>query len=84
MSKNELYVINKIKFELEKIRPKLQLDNGDIEFINYKDGVLKVRMLGACSTCSVADITMKYAIEDVIKSKIPEIKKVLNVKISIN
>lgn len=81
---SELNIINKIKFELEKIRPKLKLDGGDIEFINYKDGILKVRMLGECSTCSMVDITMKYAIEDVIKSKIPEVKKVLNVKITIN
>ncbi len=80
---NDIIVINKIKTELSKIRPKLLIDGGDIEFINFKNGILKIRMLGECSTCSLIDITMKYAIEDRIKEKIPEVKQVLNVKLNI-
>ena len=75
--------IDKIKFELDKIRPKLIMDGGNIEFINYKNGVLKVRFLGECAHCELSHITLKYAIEKTLIEKIPEIKKVIQVKMSV-
>ena len=83
LNKEHYETIDKIKFELEKIRPKLIEDGGNIEFINYKDGILKVRFLGECAHCELSHITLKYAIEKKIKEKIPEVEKVLEVKMSI-
>lgn len=83
MTNNNFFIETKIKRELDKIRPKLALDGGNIEFINFNDGILKVRMLGECAHCSLAEMTLKYAIEDTIKQKIPEVKKVLNVKLNL-
>ena len=75
MNKEYYETVDKIKFELEKIRPKLIMDGGNIEFINYKDGILKVRFLGECAHCELSHITLKYAIEKTLIEKIPEIKK---------
>ncbi len=83
MSKDYYETISKIKIELEKIRPKLIMDGGDIEFINFKDGILKIRFKGECAHCELSHITLKFAIEKNIKEKIPEVKKVTEVKMSI-
>ena len=83
LNKEHYETVDKIKFELEKIRTKLIEDGGNIEFINYKDGILKVRFLGECAHCELSHITLKYAIEKKIKEKIPEVEKVLEVKMSI-
>lgn len=80
-NKNDI-VTNKIKIELDKLRPKLISDGGDIEFINFSNGIAKVRLLGECSTCQMAHLTMEHAIEAKIVSKIPEVKKVINVNLS--
>ena len=83
MSKEYYETISKIKIELEKIRPKLIRDGGDIEFINFKDGILKLRFKGECAHCELSHITMKFAIEKNILEKIPEVKKVTEVKMSV-
>ena len=83
MSKEYYETISKIKIELEKIRPKLIMDGGDIEFINFKDGILKLRFKGECAHCELSHITMKFAIEKKILEKIPEVKKVTEVKMSV-
>lgn len=83
MSKEYYEIISKIKIELEKIRPKLIMDGGDIEFINFKDGILKLRFKGECAHCELSHITMKFAIEKNILEKIPEVKKVTEVKMSV-
>ena len=83
MSKEYYETISKIKIELEKIRPKLIMDGGDIEFVNFKDGILKLRFKGECAHCELSHITMKFAIEKNILEKIPEVKKVTEVKMSI-
>lgn len=75
--------VDKIKLELEKIRPKLIADGGNIEFINYKDGILKIGFLGECAHCELSHITLKFAIEKNIKEKIPEVNKVIEVKMSV-
>lgn len=83
MSKEYYETISKIKIELEKIRPKLIMDGGDIEFVNFKDGILKLRFTGECAHCELSHITMKFAIEKNILEKIPEVKKVTEVKMSV-
>ena len=83
MSKEYYETISKIKIELDKIRPKWIMDGGDIEFINFKDGILKLRFKGECAHCELSHITMKYAIEKIILEKIPEVKKVTEVKMSV-
>ena len=83
MNKEYYETVDKIKFELEKIRPKLIKDGGNIEFINFKNGILKIRFLGECAHCELSHITLKYAIEKTIVEKIPKVNKVIEVKLSV-
>lgn len=71
-------IIEKIKQALEKIRPQLQMDGGDVHFISYneKTGIAKVEMSGMCSHCPMAEITLKQGIETEIKKAVPEVKEV--------
>lgn len=71
-------MINKIKKSLNKIRPMLQADGGDVEFVSFdeKTGILKVELIGMCAHCPMAEITLKQGIEAEIKKEIPEVKEV--------
>ncbi|MGB9680365.1 MAG: NifU family protein [Thermoanaerobacteraceae bacterium] len=65
---------------LELIRPSLQADGGDVELIDVTDdGIVKVRLTGACGGCPFATLTLKEGIERAIKEEIPEIKEVVSV-----
>jgi len=66
----------KIKEILETIRPALQADGGDVEFIDFNDGVVTVRLKGACGNCPMSMMTLKQGIEARIKAKIPEVQSV--------
>lgn len=66
----------KIQEIIDKIKPMLQADGGDIEFVDYEDGVVKVRLQGACAGCPLSQITIKSGIEKMIKQEIPEVKSV--------
>lgn len=68
----------KIKEVLKKIQPYLENDGGSVEFIRYENGVVYVRMQGACSTCPLADVTLTDGIENALVSEIPEVIKVVN------
>jgi len=70
---------NKIKEILEKIKPFLNNDGGDVEFVKYESGVLYVKLLGACVDCALADTTIKDMIEYTITFEIPEVKEVINI-----
>ena len=62
---------------LEKVRPMLQRDGGDVELVDVQDdGIVKVKLTGACSGCPMSTMTLKNAIEETIKKEIPEIKSV--------
>ncbi|MDO8281211.1 MAG: NifU family protein [Thermodesulfovibrionia bacterium] len=66
---------------LGKVRPFLQRDGGDVELVEVTDdGVVKVRLKGACSGCPGATMTLKNAIEDTLKQEIPEVKSVEQVR----
>lgn len=65
---------------LEKIRPSLQADGGDVELINItEDGIVEVRLQGACGSCPMATLTLKAGIERVLKEQIKEVKEVRQV-----
>lgn len=69
----------KIKELIEKIRPYLINDGGDLEFIKYEKNIVYVKLTGACEGCPMMDITLKDGIEELIKNEIPEIIEVRNV-----
>jgi Fe-S cluster biogenesis protein NfuA len=66
----------KIQVVLDKIRPMLQADGGDVEFVDVTDGVVKVRLQGACAGCPMSQMTLKNGIERLLKQEIPEITSV--------
>ena len=63
---------------LETIRPYLQSDGGDLEYIKYEDGYVYIRLLGMCQGCSMADVTIENGIFETLKQELPEIKGVIN------
>lgn len=69
----------KIKEIINKLRPYLIGDGGDIKFIKYEEGIVYIKMLGACAGCSLIDFTLKEGIETAIKEEVPEVKEVVNV-----
>lgn len=68
-----------VKAEIEKIRPILQRDGGDIEFIGIEDKIVKVRLQGACSGCAMAMVTLQWTVERNLKVAFPEMERVENV-----
>lgn len=68
----------KVKAALEKIRPALQADGGDVELVDVKDGIVKVKLTGACGGCPMATMTLKKGIERVLKEQVPEVKEVIS------
>ena len=62
----------------DEIEPMLSRDGGSIEFVDFKDGTLTLKMQGACVGCPYLPFTMKENVEKILKEKIPEIKKVIN------
>ncbi len=63
----------RVEKALDKIRPALQRDGGDVDLVDVVDGVVKVRLTGACGGCPMSQMTLKNGIEQVIKQEIPEI-----------
>ena len=61
---------------LDDIRPALRADGGDVNLVSVEDGVVKVRLLGACGGCPMSAMTLKNGIERALKAQIPEIKSV--------
>lgn len=62
---------------LEKVRPSLQADGGDVELVEVtEEGVVRVRLKGACGSCPMSTMTLKMGIERALKSQIPEVKEV--------
>ena len=69
----------KVQEVLDIIRPSLQADGGDVEFVDYKDGIVQVRLRGSCAGCPMSQMTLKAGIERMLKKEIPEIKSVESV-----
>jgi Fe-S cluster biogenesis protein NfuA len=70
----------KVQKAIDLIRPGLQADGGDVELIDVSsDGIVKVKLTGACQGCPMSQMTLKMGIEKIIKSQIPDIKEVVAV-----
>lgn len=68
----------KVEKALEKIRPALMADGGNVELVEVsEDGVVKVRLTGACGGCPMSQLTLKMGIERILKKEIPEVKEVV-------
>ena len=68
---------DKVEEVLNKIRPQLMMDGGNVELVEVNDGTVKVRLTGACGGCPMATMTLKMGIEKILKQEIPEIKEVV-------
>lgn len=70
----------KVKEALEEVRPSLQADGGDVELVEVTDqGIVKVRLKGACGCCPMSQVTLTQGVERYLKEKVPEIKRVESV-----
>ncbi len=69
----------KVETALDKVRPALRADGGDVELVDVKDGVVMVRLTGACGSCPMSTMTLQMGVERVIKEEVPEIKEVVAV-----
>ena len=67
---------DQVKAVLEKIRPSLQADGGDVELVAIEAGVVKVRLKGACIGCPMSQMTLKNGIEKLLKREIPGVEAV--------
>ena len=66
----------KVEAAINKIRPMLQADGGDVQLIDVEDGVVTVQLQGACAGCPMSQMTLKNGIERFLKKEIPEVKSV--------
>jgi Fe-S cluster biogenesis protein NfuA len=69
----------KVEAVIGEVRPLLQADGGDIELVSIDDGVVKVRLRGACAGCPGAQMTLRMAVERRLKARIPEVQRVESV-----
>ncbi len=73
---------DKVKNLLEQVRPYLQADGGDINFVNITDdNVVNVELTGACGTCAFSTVTLKNGVEATLKKALPEIKEVVAINL---
>jgi Fe-S cluster biogenesis protein NfuA len=70
---------DKVEELLDKIRPVLVKDGGNVELVEVTDGTVKVKLVGACAGCPMSTITLKNGIERILKQEIPEVKEVVAV-----
>ena len=75
----DLNISARIEDALDAIRPALREDGGDVELVGFDDGVVQLRLVGACSACPISTMTVKQGIERRIKSVIPEVRAVTSV-----
>jgi len=70
---------DKVEEVLNQIRPKLMMDGGNVELVDVNDGVVKLKLTGACAGCAMATMTLKMGIERILKQEVPEVKEVVAV-----
>lgn len=63
---------------IDKLRPFLMNDGGNIEFIKYEENIVYIKMMGACANCEMLNLTLKDGIEEAIKMEVPTVKEVVN------
>jgi len=69
----------KVEEALNKVRPSLVADGGNVELVDVEDGIVKVKLTGACAGCPMSQMTLKMGIERFLKKEIPEVKEVVSV-----
>ena len=69
----------KVEAAIDKIRPVLQADGGDVELIDINEGVVSIRLKGACGGCPMSTMTVKNGIERIIKETVPEVTEVVSI-----
>ncbi len=67
----------RVEAVLDKIRPNLIADGGNVELVDVKDGVVKLKLTGACAGCPMSSMTLKNGIEQILRQEIPEIQEVV-------
>ena len=70
---------DKVEEVLERIRPALVRDGGNVELVGVDDGTVKVKLVGACAGCPMSTMTLKMGIEKILKEEIPDVKEVVAV-----
>jgi Fe-S cluster biogenesis protein NfuA len=73
-------VESRVRKALDKVRPQLQADGGDVEFIGFENGVVKVKLQGHCVGCPMSMMTLKHGIEQFLKKEVSEVTRVENVQ----
>lgn len=69
----------KVQEALNRIRPALQADGGDVELVDVQDGIVKVRLVGSCAGCPMSQMTLAMGVERTLKQAVPEVKEVVPV-----
>ena len=69
----------KVEATLDTIRPTLQADGGDVELVNVEDGVVTVRLVGACGSCPMSTMTLRMGVERLLRKEVPEMTKLVAV-----
>lgn len=73
-------LIQKVEAAIDQLRPFLQADGGDVELLGIDENMIaKVRLLGACSSCNISQMTMKAGIEEAVKKAVPQITSVVDI-----
>ena len=72
-------VEDEVRRALEKIRPAVRLDGGDIELVGIADGVVTIRLFGACDGCPMSPVTLRAGVERIIREEVPEVRRVVAV-----
>jgi len=68
-----------VREALEELRPALQMDGGDVEFVAFEDGVVRVRLLGACGGCPMATMTLVGFVQERLQQRVPEVREIVSV-----
>jgi Fe-S cluster biogenesis protein NfuA len=74
--KGVLPMEDRVQEILDKLRPYIQRDGGDVELVEIEEGIVRVRLLGACGSCPSSTITLKAGIERALMEEIPEVREV--------
>ena len=73
-------LLKKIDEVLQEMRPNIQMDGGDIEFVGFNDGVVSLRLHGACASCPLSLYTLKLGIEERLREQVPDVVEVIAVE----
>ena len=71
--------VHKIEQVLDQVRPNIQMDGGDVEFVKFEDGIVYIRLMGACVGCPISVYTVKLGIEQALKDELSDVQEVVAV-----